>query len=331
MRLVRILLLCWLIGRSLPSCSASTESVPELATQLQRKATSERQKLRNIFDWVTKEISYDVAAFRSGAPSNLEPEDVLHERKAVCAGYAKLFVALCQEMKIEAMVVAGYAKGFGYKPGERFLATNHDWVIAKADGQWVLIDPTWGAGNVTPNLTFERMYKPSFFGAAPHQFVLTHLPVAPAYQLLPRPIDYQDFYRDTASLHQQLLRPAKPTANWGDTLAYISRLNERDKNLYDGIRSEFSNAEDKQTVGFAWLNYAFNTFKAVRPTIKEDDYEAQLALQVLNLECNQRALRYLGSCDTEPCRQASEVARNNIDQAKSSVKALRSLIRYKDY
>ncbi|MBR1759400.1 MAG: hypothetical protein IJ744_11870 [Lachnospiraceae bacterium] len=59
--------------------------------------------------------------------------NVLLEGNAVCAGYAKTFLYLCQLSGIECGYVTGHSKG-----------ESHAWNVVKLDDVWYWVDVTWG-------------------------------------------------------------------------------------------------------------------------------------------------------------------------------------------
>lgn len=67
----------------------------------------------------------------SGGASKSEADGPLLNGKALCEGYSKAFMYLCQKSGIECICVAGYS-------GE-----DHMWNMIKLDGEWYHIDVTW--------------------------------------------------------------------------------------------------------------------------------------------------------------------------------------------
>lgn len=164
-------------------------SVPALAAYLSRAGGDDLTRARAIYRWVARHITYDVEGFRSGRPRDPTPEAVLDRGSAVCEGYARLTQALGKAMGLEVEVVAGWSKGYGYTPGQRFDGpTNHAWNAVRIDGTWRLMDPTWGAGYLNESLQFVRRFQEHFFLAEPAEFVFDHLPEEPRWQLLDRPL-----------------------------------------------------------------------------------------------------------------------------------------------
>lgn len=123
-------------------------AVAKLAAELTDPAESELEKARAIYRWITKNIAYDVQGFHSGNHGDLSPAGVLTSRKTVCMGYANLFEALAEAAGLEAGILIGWCKGYGFTIGvfdETFL---HAWNAVKINNQWRLVDTTWGAGYI---------------------------------------------------------------------------------------------------------------------------------------------------------------------------------------
>ncbi len=171
-------------------------SVEGLADYLVSGSIGERERCRAIFRWMTDRIEYDVERLRAHRIDSMAPEDVLRARRSVCSGYAELFSSLAAAMGIESVVIAGNAKGAGYEVGSRIPGpTDHAWNAVRIDGLWRLIDCTWGAGMITPELSFERRFRSYYFLAPPEELIYTHFPSDPRWQLLPEPVTLDEFER----------------------------------------------------------------------------------------------------------------------------------------
>lgn len=181
---------------------SEAESLARLASYLTKTARNDHEKVRVIFRWLTDNIAYDVNSYFNGKQSDCSPNGVLRNRKSVCEGYASLFEALCLLSNLEVKKIRGYAKGYGYRPGEKFRSTNHSWNAIKIDGKWHLLDVTWGAGHVTGGKKFIKSFEPFYFLTPPDQFIFSHLPVDSAWQLLENPITLQEYE------NQAYLRPS---------------------------------------------------------------------------------------------------------------------------
>lgn len=120
-----------------------------LAQQLCSPFSSPTDKARTIFTWLHHNIAYNVEAFFNNAVKPSTPQSTLQTGLAVCEGYAGLFSAIAIKAGLEAIVVGGNGKGYGYsplKPGEPVppYSAGHAWNAVRIDGgEWKLIDCCW--------------------------------------------------------------------------------------------------------------------------------------------------------------------------------------------
>ncbi|GBC04329.1 hypothetical protein RclHR1_05620003 [Rhizophagus clarus] len=150
-------------------------------------------KLRAIFVWITDNISYDCENFFSGQyryGAN-EPEDVLKKRSAVCAGYSNLFYELSIAAKLNVWKINGNAKGAGYEAGDDILGS-HAWNGVLYEGEYLLIDSTWGAGFLN-NKQFAKFFNPFYFMCSPMKMIYRHLPSDPKHQYLQPTVSSEEF------------------------------------------------------------------------------------------------------------------------------------------
>src|SRR5262249_3834195 len=100
------------------------KSIPELAKYLVQPCETDKEKARAFFRWITDRVSYDAEGFFSGKRRDTKATSVLASRATVCDGYANLFLALCQQARLEAVKVAGRAQfnGLLFKSGNKPLS-----------------------------------------------------------------------------------------------------------------------------------------------------------------------------------------------------------------
>lgn len=165
--------------------------VDRLADYFLQAAETDEEKARMIYRWMTDRIAYDTDAFFMGSISNTEAMEVLRFRKAVCSGYAVLFQELAEAMDLEVRIITGHSKGYGFDPRKvSTLADNHAWIAARINGNWELIDPTWGAGHIpADSRDFVKQFSGFYFMADPKKIIYTHFPSDPQWQLLDEPVD----------------------------------------------------------------------------------------------------------------------------------------------
>ena len=170
--------------------------LPKLVKYLISDTKNDKERVKNIHDWICQNIAYDTDAFFSGNLGSLSPTNVLKSRKSVCSGYAKLFEKMCQLADIEAIRIVGWAKGYGYN-GKMPNQTNHEWNAVKINGVYQNVDCCWDAGYVDYK-TFIKQYSDQYLFMSPEHFLYTHLPEKDEYQFLPADMikSKEQFFRE---------------------------------------------------------------------------------------------------------------------------------------
>lgn len=119
--------------------AARQEQAAVLARGIARQATEgltePRDKLRALHDALVRSCAYDVDAAAGGslvdgASAPFTAYGALVDGKAVCAGYARAFVLLCQAAGLDAVYVVS-------------SSMNHGWNAVRLDGQTYYIDCTF--------------------------------------------------------------------------------------------------------------------------------------------------------------------------------------------
>ena len=171
------------------------QDIAKLAAKLAKGAKTDLEKARAIYDWLTKNISYDDRGYNSGRYSPTDAESVLKNGAGVCDGFASLFLAIGLEMGLEIEKVSGYSKGYSYREGQRFSRSNHAWNRIKIDGEWKMFDATWGEGygtTVGGKLKSVKEFEAFWFDTDPYAFVFTHYPENGQTELSP-PLSLAEF------------------------------------------------------------------------------------------------------------------------------------------
>jgi Transglutaminase-like superfamily len=166
----------------------------ELTKQLTSFCSTDLEKVRAIFRWITENIDYKIKqpakrkkndpviydeSNDTGEQKSLDErvaETVLEKRVAFCDGYARLFKTLCSYAGIRAELIVGYARTESNKINQRFRS-NHTWNAVLIDNVWRLLDVTWASGFVTWNGdTYIRQFDEEYFLTPPDQFIHEHYP-----------------------------------------------------------------------------------------------------------------------------------------------------------
>lgn len=189
-----------------------SDSPDTLAQLLTAPYTTQLEKVRSIFRWITEHIEYNTLRFQpqpaiyhdDGIESEedslpgLRPLDervsriVLKRKQTVCEGYARLFKTLCDFAGISSEIITGYAKT-NFNSSKQFRC-NHTWNAVLIDSNWYLLDATWASGYLSFSGTqFIRDYNDYFFLTPPKYFVQDHYPEDVRWTLLSNPPTLSEF------------------------------------------------------------------------------------------------------------------------------------------
>ena len=151
-------------------------------------------KVKILHDWLADNISYDCANYFSGAPVSTDWTDALRRRKSVCYGYAASLARMCELAGVRAVTIQGYGRGYGYLNGTADTPSqvNHAWNAVWLRAGWRLVDTTWDAGHVEGR-SYVKQYGTTYLFLDPQQFLYTHFPAEPAWQLLAKPLSAAEF------------------------------------------------------------------------------------------------------------------------------------------
>ena len=184
----------------------------ELAYSITEPFDTDSEKVRAIYYWMTKNISYDYKAFLNSSSLKYDIygketiDDYYYRRichtilikKGICEDYALLFQFLCKSNKIPCEMVIGY--GLITRP-TNFLklsltedSSNHAWNAVKLNKKWYLIDVTFASGYIDLNkVKFVKHRNDRYYLTLPSIFILDHHPIDSQWQLLEKPFDINSF------------------------------------------------------------------------------------------------------------------------------------------
>lgn len=124
--------------------SASSEAV-KLSNTMNQQAITDLDVIKNVFDYVTENISYDyekAKTVQSGYLPNVD--NVLKEKTGICFDYAALMTAMLRSQGIPTKLVIGYNKDV-YHAWISSYTKDNGWIdnVISFDGQqWTMMDPT---------------------------------------------------------------------------------------------------------------------------------------------------------------------------------------------
>ncbi|WP_161434110.1 transglutaminase domain-containing protein [Poritiphilus flavus] len=190
------------------------ESVTDLSYRIQNDFNEDVQRVRAAFFWVTQNLTYGKhleddfrgEAFGSYAfPTSTQTHidnlvqskinRAFNAKRGVCIDYSLVLNALFEQFGLKSRIITGVSKSEITKTNPQSIFKDHSWNAVKVDGQWRLMDPTWASGLVDrKSKRFYRLYEDHYFFTEPEEFVKTHFPIHPEWQLLKNPVNASTFF-----------------------------------------------------------------------------------------------------------------------------------------
>lgn len=174
--------------------------VVALANSLTAGLTTDPQKARAIYDWLTANIRYDWKEWANvvgGADAHInahDPASVLSRGTTICTGYSWLFNDLCRAAGLSATHVIGRVRGYrGTLDDQLVTRFGHSWNAVRINGDWQLLDATWGARQEGETAAEHLARRDYYFGTPSRQMIFDHLPEQSEWQLLETPLPAEEF------------------------------------------------------------------------------------------------------------------------------------------
>jgi len=183
--------------------SRSTD-IKELTLGLTAPFTTDVEKARAIYTWITEMISYDIkrslksksqksGSSTSGKKAQMQSNSIdaaikvtLQKRKGLSEDYTNLFARMCEIAGVKATIVKGTERLNPRLVGKTTLMDDHQWNAVMIDHKWYIVDATIGAGSVdSEKKKFIKDFKSEFFLIEPSISVMTHFPKDESFQFLP--------------------------------------------------------------------------------------------------------------------------------------------------
>ena len=168
------------------------DSTDKIVSYINDNFTTNNDKIRAAFYWTAATISYDVENILKQKP-NQSPEykitNTLKSKKGICMHYAEIFSDIANKLGIKTIQISGYTKDVKGK----ITPLSHAWCASFIDGNWFLMDPTWGSGYVEKDKYIKKLNN-NYFKAIPNSLISTHMPFDFLWQFSDNPISNQEFY-----------------------------------------------------------------------------------------------------------------------------------------
>ncbi|XP_072025315.1 uncharacterized protein [Amphiura filiformis] len=185
------------LGSLVTQSMQSQTSFSALLNELTRIGTTELEKVRLIFRWITAQnCQYmDIADAIDDTPLGVLKG--LYHGKIT---FATLFTRMCRFQGLQCVEISGCAKLKDYEPGKSTTLEDpsyvHNWNAVRIDGYWYFIDCNWGVSYIPGSVSFDPFryeYDEHYFLTDPETMITTHFPRNASWQLLPNPITLEQF------------------------------------------------------------------------------------------------------------------------------------------
>ncbi len=225
-------------------------------------AETDEEKIRAFYIWIIKNIKYEDQIelkydpdllFYMGSNNCSSPVCVLGKKKAVCEGFSKIFEFFCQQSGIESYSIGGYIS----KNGILQDRATHSWNLVNINGSWRFFDLSWAYA--TLHYTGIKSSTNEFFMVEPEEFILTHLPLIPMWQILKSPITMQTFNQGDSKIIDHLATTPQ-NYSFADSIAAFNLLPHYKKRLKTADEIFKTNPSNK-------FNRAVEYFRFVQITV----------------------------------------------------------------
>ncbi|MEO6135618.1 MAG: transglutaminase domain-containing protein [Ginsengibacter sp.] len=164
------------------------DSTQDIAQYINQRYTGEVDKVRAIYHWVINNISYNSDSSRiinAGIDPDAKITVAFKRRKGVCENFSAIFNDICRRSGLVSEVINGYTQ---QSNGVDNVA--HSWNAVQVTNVWYFFDPTWDEKNDSHTI---------YYMIEPKDFIRTHMPFDPLWQLLEYPIQHEQFYKNNFS------------------------------------------------------------------------------------------------------------------------------------
>ena len=163
--------------------SKSVYNYKAKAKEITLGATGKYEKTKALYLWLCENISYDTSnTYRTA-------DECWDHRRAVCQGYCELFYRMAETVGVKSRLVFGKCKDGVHGTD----LEEHTWLSVKTERGTILLDPTWGAGQMVQGRFFRMSDPLLWFDIDPYWMIFTHYPDSKRNQHLDKPITLEQF------------------------------------------------------------------------------------------------------------------------------------------
>jgi hypothetical protein len=202
--------------------SSVTSSTENIANYIKINFKTDQEKLLAIYSWVTKNIKYDqdsMFAINWNTDKQSRITEAMRRGKGVCENYAAIFTDIANKAGFESYVVNGYTK-----KNAVIDRIGHAWCVIQLNNEWYCCDPTW-----------DKDEKENFhyFLLSPEDFIATHMPFDPMWQLLHQPLTHIEFRKGIFAADNKNYYHFEDSIKANNHLSELKQLQASSKRMSD--------------------------------------------------------------------------------------------------
>lgn len=196
--------------------------VENLANRIEKDFSSDTEKVRAAFFWLTKNIRYNLRqlyntkqrSYRFSYSSEEEKkqkmqsliDDLVNKafrnKTGVCEEYAQSFKKICDLLNIKSELIKGSVRTDANDIAN-IQNPNHIWNAVEINNRWIIIDATWAAG-YEYNRKWIRKFNDYYFDIPFQKIFKTHYPEDTLWRLRFGRMTIEEFYNQPIYSQQYL-------------------------------------------------------------------------------------------------------------------------------
>lgn len=261
-----------------------------------KKFTTDVDRIRAAFYWISENIGYNYKAVNDSSIRQNNITSLIQSGQALCGGYANLMEYFCLKFGVECVTINGTGRSLYsdivLNPGK--LSSDHSWNAVKINGEWKLIDATWGSGHTDYSTgEYRKSRNEKYFLAAPEIFVYKHFPLKPGWQLLDTVVSTSTF------------------CNWPfiDEGYFANELSKVypfhlyiDKRVGDTVQFKFSSSKELNYISFqsldntvnemGFLNKSGNNYSYIFRPKKTGEFDLRVSVFYMDMRNGRGSITY---------------------------------------
>lgn len=182
--------------KNYPQKITNQQDLDRFIDAVNKQFSSPTDKVRTAFYWISENIGY---SYKGATDRNYKAKDItalIQSGEALCSGYANLMEYFCKKFGVECVTIDGAGRSLytDVVLNPQKLISDHSWNAVKLNGQWKLVDATWGSGYTDyASGQYHKSRNEKYFLGDPSFFIYKHLPLKPEWQLLDSAVSATQF------------------------------------------------------------------------------------------------------------------------------------------